>query len=65
MKKLTRRNWMAASAGLAGASLLGHSPLVRAQARTTINVRVAAEFTGIDPYHGTLPVDRNVSGALF
>jgi peptide/nickel transport system substrate-binding protein len=62
---MTRRNVMVTGAGLAGASLLAVSPLARAQARTTINVRVPAEFTGIDPFHRTLPVDGNVAGAVF
>ncbi len=65
MKRVTRRNVMVSGAGLAGASLLGLSPLAQAQARTTINLRVPAEFTGIDPFHRTLPVDGNVTGAVF
>ena len=65
MTKMTRRNVVVSGVGLAGASLMGVPPPAQAQARTAVNIRVGAEFTGIDPYHGTLPVDRNVSGAIF
>lgn len=67
--KFSRRDVLAAGAGLAGAGAIGFPLVVHAQAtggpRQTINVRAAAEFDVIDPAFRRGPTDGNVMRVVY
>ena len=67
--KFSRRDMLAAGAGLAGAGAVGFPMMAHAQStggqRQTINVRAAAEFDVLDPAFRRGPSDGNVMRVVY
>jgi len=67
-KSISRRGLMVSGASVAGLSLFGLPFTARAQSgagsRPSVAIRVAREFTGMDPFHRASSQDGDVAGAI-